>query len=357
MDNTRTFNQQFSVEELDRELIARVVNARGKGPFKTGGAVTPQQDAIMARVKEFHHQNDSLVPNQDLCNITTWELTQLLIFSVMKRTPGTGRGVWGTDERRDFYDIPDENVKRNAAGVAAICTEDGLTGAGHGKTTLNTANYKKAFNLSDIEPFKHQPVATGSLTTGFLVNEDTIATAAHCVNKRDVMDYRFVFGYKMLGPFTPVTQAPDSDIYKGKRIIRRIFDPNGSGADWALVKLDRKVSGRAPLTLSGTGVSRDQAVYVLGHPCGLPLKYAPGARIRDIKKAYFSARLDIYCGNSGSPVFNADSHEVVGIVVRGDNKDFRWTGRGWASVIYPVLGDTSRGAECTKTLEFINYRD
>ena len=36
---------------------------------------------------------------------------------------------------------------------------------------------------------------------------------------------------------------------------------------------------------------------------------------------YFTANLDTYRGNSGSPVFNAITHKVEGVLVRGE-QDF-----------------------------------
>jgi V8-like Glu-specific endopeptidase len=56
----------------------------------------------------------------------------------------------------------------------------------------------------------------------------------------------------------------------------------------------------------------------MGHPSGLPMKYADGAKVFGNFDNYFSTNLDTFGGNSGSPVFNAKTNEVVGILVRGD---------------------------------------
>jgi hypothetical protein len=57
--------------------------------------------------------------------------------------------------------------------------------------------------------------------------------------------------------------------------------------------------------------------YVLGHPLGLPLKLAQGGRVLGVEGATFRVALDTYTGNSGSPVFDADSHALIGIVSEG----------------------------------------
>ncbi len=229
---------------------------------------------------------------------------------------------------------------------------DNLTETDKEFSLLKTKNYGKTYNLCDHEPFNHQPVAAGRTCTGFLVKEDVIATAAHFAH--DASKLRFVFGFKMADPSSPVTQVPNKNIYKGTKFICRVHNRTGDMADWALVKLDRKVEGHAVAKLSENNISCDRPVYVIGHPCGLPLKYAPGAKVRDVQDAYFGADLDVYSGNSGSPVFDSASHEVVGIVVRGDNRDFRWSGECWLSVIYPCSGSFSKVAQCTRVSEFVH---
>jgi hypothetical protein len=75
--------------------------------------------------------------------------------------------------------------------------------------------------------------------------------------------------------------------------------------------------------------------------------------VGEVENNYFAADLSIYSGNSGSPVFNQKTHEVIGIVVCGDSKDFRWTGNGWLSIIYP--GNTpSPKPQCARLSQFMD---
>ena len=85
---------------------------------------------------------------------------------------------------------------------------------------------------------------------------------------------------------------------------------------------------------------------VIGHPIGLLKKMAGNASVRSNSNPdYFIANLDTFGGNSGSPVFNADTHEVEGILVRGDT-DFLPRGNCIASMVCPVQG--CRGEDCTR---------
>jgi V8-like Glu-specific endopeptidase len=226
---------------------------------------------------------------------------------------------------------------------------------GNGRFTLRHKRFGDTFNLCCAEHFYDQPIAAGRICTGFIVKEDVMVTAGHCVYKKNLSDLRIVFGYNKSDFEKPATQVSNNKIYKAKKVIHIVYDPEGTGADWALVKLDRKVEGPGVVTLSPKNISLEKQVYTLGYPCGLPLKYARGAYVRDMSKAFFSSDLSVYSGNSGSPVFNYDTHEVVGIVARGDSQDFRWTGRGWLSITYPCRGFRSKAPQCTKVSEFSDY--
>ena len=69
-------------------------------------------------------------------------------------------------------------------------------------------------------------------------------------------------------------------------------------------------------------------MYVIGHPVGLPTKFADGANVRNNNNtSFFVCNLDTYGGNSGSPVFNSSTHELEGILVRGET-DFIVTENG-----------------------------
>jgi hypothetical protein len=90
---------------------------------------------------------------------------------------------------------------------------------------------------------------------------------------------------------------------------------------------------------------------------GLPLKYSPEASVGDIREAFFSADLNVYNGSSGSPVFDSETHEVIGIVVRGHTRDFRLVENCWRSVIYSRSDTGFPNPQCTRVSEFITYVD
>lgn len=125
-----------------------------------------------------------------------------------------------------------------------------------------------------------------------------------------------------------------------------------SGEEWILVKLDRKVTGREIAVLSKEKIQNGGPAYVIGHPCGLPLKYAPGTSIKDVNESHFSADLDVYGGSIGSPVFCAGTHELIGMVIRAHTQDFRWNGTHWFTLRYQKSDPDYKRVQIVKSSAF-----
>ncbi len=344
------FNK-FTVAELDRELLVRGARVPDGERFVFSDIEgTPERDAIMKQVEAVYDVAEEMAPNEALSGLSDAELIQKLVsLTYEQKNP---RGVWGSDERLDVWQIQDGLVLENVGCVASIWESSHLFAGEEGMLELDVKNFGRSYNLNVNEPFRHQPVSRGKLCTGFLVAEDIIATAGHCVNSHNLSALRIVFGYRMMDAWTPLTRVSADDVYQCVDIVRKEYQRDGKRSDWALVKLDRAVKGRPAARLVDGDIARHQPIYVVGHPCGLPLKYAPGASVHRVHDGYFVADLDVYSGNSGSPVFDRESGEVIGLVARGDNRDFRWTGQGLLSVRYPNMGIFSEGAHCTRVSEF-----
>jgi hypothetical protein len=256
--------------------------------------------------------------------------------------------IYGVDDRQDYYQL-DSKKKEECDSVVSLWNSSDIQENGNGQSQLQTATFGNAFDLCEEEIFREQPV--GAFCSGFLVDKDVIATAGHCVDEDNVTDVRFVFGYRMEGPNQAQTTINNSEIYRGKEIIGRKLE-DGNGSDWCLVRLDRPVTNHEFFNIRKSGkIENGQKVHVIGHPCGLPLKYAGGAWVRDNQNdPYFVANLDTYGGNSGSCVIRDDKVEVEGILVRGDT-DFIPLGNCSISNVCPNTG--CRGEDCTRTTEFV----
>ena len=87
--------------------------------------------------------------------------------------------------------------------------------------------------------------------------------------------------------------------------------------------------GASPLPLRKNGKIEDKDLVILmGHPMGLPLKIdlGPNGQGNTVRQnshhLHFVANLDSYAGNSGSPVLNARTGLVEGILIGGEQEDF-----------------------------------
>lgn len=350
---------ECSVQELDKELVARCAQTPQNEIFqKTDTVGLPQHKEIITKAKNFFYKQKNLLkPDPELDHISTRELTKVLLYKTGRIEIGGVRGVHGKDDRQDLYNIEDKHVIQNAKSVAALCSADDLIDAGNGMMSLRVRKYARVYGLCKCEPFFNQPVGAGITMTGCLVEDDVIATAYHCIKKFPKDKLRIIFGYKMSNSKTPVTQIHTDNIYKplftrgDEYKSRNIRSP-----EWALIKLDRKVIQREPVQLSSkNNVTTGQQVYVLGHPVGLPLKFAPGAKIQHIQRGTFVADLDIYSGNSGSPIFDAESHEFIGVVTKGDYSDFVDTGECVISIVYPNREFCKKGPRGTQLEMFRHH--
>jgi V8-like Glu-specific endopeptidase len=255
--------------------------------------------------------------------------------------------VYGVDDRQDLFTVADAAVLQDADGAVALFDSTDVADNGDGTSTLQTTNYGTTYGLCASEPFRSQP--TGASCSGLLVAPDVVATAGHCLSADNLANVRFVFGYRMVNATDANTRIGNGDIYRGVELLGRQL--GASGSDWAVVRLERAVRNHRITRIRTSGRIPDgRAVHVIGHPSGLPSKYAPGANVRDNgPAAYFIANLDTYGGNSGSPVFDAQTHLVEGVLVRGEN-DYVTQGTCRVSMICPSTG--CRGEDCTRTTEF-----
>lgn len=269
---------------------------------------------------------------------------------LIRAARGRQRVIYGTDNRRDVYQVKQARVLRAADAVVALVKASDLRRQADGTYKLRTTRFSDEYHLCGSEPFVSQPL--GCFCSGYLVAPDVVATAGHCVKSAaELPGVRFVFGFRMLNGTTARTIFPAADVYSGVALLGR--QQMEAGPDWALVRLDRLVGNRQPVAIrTGGKVPDRQSMFVIGHPCGLPAKFADGARVRDNTPAgFFAANLDTYGGNSGSPVFNRRTYQVEGTLVRGE-ADFVSRDGCNVSLVCPSTG--CRGEDVTRTTVWAN---
>ncbi|MEO1258999.1 MAG: serine protease [Bacteroidota bacterium] len=245
-----------------------------------------------------------------------------------KRLPG---GPSQYDSRMEVRQLPpidnwQQSVLRNASSVGIVVEKSMLHKVTDSIYQLDIGStLGQRFNLCEGEAFASQPVVGEG--TAFIVGENEMMTAAH-VFSQGLERYAVVFGFEMInrqGAFESLIRASNIFYPKEYRLLDTDFDIASFTTDRPL---KRKV---LPVATDKTfpGGTR---IYMIGHPSGLPKKLAVNASITaDEHPHYFYSTLDAFQGNSGSPVFDLLSHEVIGVLVSGEI-DYHWTGNCYTSI-------------------------
>lgn len=238
------------------------------------------------------------------------------------------RAVYGTDDRVDLYLVQNESIRKLArSSVALFRYSDGVFD--HQSLQLkerSTLGGDRKLCKDENERFFSQ--INPANCSGFLVSQDLIVTAGHCVPDQKACDDTFIlFDYNMVDANLVKLQYQPGEVFACDEIVKGFNDggptPRYNEADIAVFKLKRKVQGRPPLKIRRKGmVDKNTALFMIGHPLGLPAKVVTNGTVREIPDRnhpfHFVTALDSFAGNSGSPVFNADTLLIEGIMTMGE---------------------------------------
>jgi hypothetical protein len=226
---------------------------------------------------------------------------------------------------------------RNSGSVALLLREDDLL-LTRGNHLSEDAVYQARLshyggtpmNLHP-EDFLHAEIAWDKPRgTGCLVAPDRILTAKHVVDS--TMRTEIGLGKWFVGFDFKV--QPDGCISQFFRLNDNLFrikaeGPGGQTSekldDWATLVLENPASDpmRCPATIDGSSFDSLTAVYTLGHPQALTMRYAYSPEVLPSSfPGCAEAYVDGYCGGSGSPVFDAVTHKVVGLLTNSGASSF-----------------------------------
>jgi len=238
--------------------------------------------------------------------------------------------IYGKDDRYEVDNYTDNDFIEKANSVALRIPNKRLSEDREDSAFLNFPHRKLAQAIPEICPNERfiDQYTVGDCS-GFLIARNKLVTAGHCmVTEQECSSNKWVFGFK-----EGMTQLKKEDVYSCKKIIAQKFIYSEKEVnDYAVIELDRPAHLRTPLAHRRFGhVFLNTPLLVIGHPLGLPMKITDGARVSRmnvnelerpfhswlLREYYFTANLDAYAGNSGSPVFNKNTGKVEGILVQG----------------------------------------
>lgn len=243
-----------------------------------------------------------------------------LMFVVTQSVHAQGRTkvIYGEDNRVEVIDAANLLHQELALSTAAMVDKSKIQTRGS-QVNFRVETLQQAFNVCPTERFFDQPAIAHC--SGFLVGPDLLVTAGHCVvpaSKGGNQCERFSWVFDYRTDLFDEQGFDRSKVYNCKEVLVHELD-SFSRSDYALIRLDRPVRDRPYLTVRTEGrVETGTDLVVIGHPSGLPTKVADGARVMgNDHPQFFVSDLDTYGGNSGSAVFDSQTGQVEGILVRG----------------------------------------
>lgn len=229
------------------------------------------------------------------------------------------KAIYGLDERELMENHSSQTLKDMGRAVLAQFPSYMVFDETDKHIMIRNRTLQEAHQVCPGEKFVEN--SSLSTCTGFLVSNDLMITAGHCMkDKEDCSNNIFSFDYHQSRATGEYLILPKENVYRCKQVISSSYG-TFSKTDYAIVKLDRPVEGRKPLRIRRLGkIDSKESVFVLGHPMGLPQMYTPNGKIRsNIGLNSFVTNLDTFSGNSGSPVLNASTNMVEGILVKGED--------------------------------------
>lgn len=189
------------------------------------------------------------------------------------------------------------------------------------KIIIEQVSHGKFRHLCPGERFANQ-MAVGNCTA-FLVSEDELLTAGHCLRKKgDCQAFSYLFDY-YLQPGRDLAVANQSDLFhcvQAKTI--RVAE-----TDFGYIKLDRPVKNRTPILIPRTPINLRETddFFTGGYPYGLPAKFVFEQQAQivfyqpDLRQPnFFEVMVDSHIGMSGAPIFRSPD-QFIGLFYEGES--------------------------------------
>lgn len=254
--------------------------------------------------------------------------------------------IYGEDNRIDTYESRNVMYQRLASATAAQVPLEQIEFFGRNAALKGPTLAESMWNVCSEERFSKQPSL--SKCSGVLVAPDLLVTAGHCVMSiSDCRNYAWVFNYKLRNSRQKQVVVRQRDVYRCKEIVT--FEMTKDW-DYGIVRLERVVANRTPVKVATQKPKVGTPVLTIGNPSGLPQKIADGATVKSVSEWEFRANLDTFEYGSGSPVFNQQTGEYLGILVRGETDYVQHQTK--SCMIPNVLSDDSLGEHISSAVQF-----
>lgn len=223
--------------------------------------------------------------------------------------------IYGSDKRVLISDAPAE-LQKYAPAVALLSHKFKIDQSNSNRTYLKSFVFGDVLRMCQQERFREH-LMLGDCS-GFAINQNQIVTARHCIPDQKSCDERvIIFGHQQ-----PKNQEFSTEqLYECKKIDASLEKDSG---DLVLVTLNKPLTGTVPFKRPQApsniiSVNLDSRPFVLGHPFGVSMIAAPLESIAKFENNIsFRAQADVSQGSSGSPLFDSQSGEILGVLTGGE---------------------------------------
>lgn len=186
-----------------------------------------------------------------------------------------------------------------------------------GTFTLNATTVRAKYDVCPDETHVDPGAASASVCSGVLVRKNRVLTARHCLKEFEgkVENIRIVRGYRNM-------QGERLPFNKGQVFSVRMVPANIHPEAMLLELVGEEIDVLSLPLPAPVPPAESSLVFAVGHPLGMPLTFSARGHVKGYPSQTIPTDLDVFQGNSGSPVFNSLGN-LVGIVLEGAN-DFEY---------------------------------
>lgn len=249
----------------------------------------------------------------------------------------------GKDERFNYWDDEVNDLQRRNADCVGMLIPKLSLKDNNGTYKIDTILYGENCSLCCKDKFYYEPVIRGGVGTCFAVEVgegNLIVTARHVIDVAIelgyvksitdfIRDYCVVFGF-IKGK--SIAQFPLKDIYYLNGVHNDTYNKlrRYPENDFTIFKVDRKITNKVLLNITTKDLKLNTDIYIVGHPLKMLSKITMGGKIKELEgrlrysqfpnQQLFTIYSDVFLYDSGSPIFDMISNEILGMLISNGNQ-------------------------------------